>query len=218
MTKPPATAPTSLRHKAGQNDVQIIAQTVPYRDYFSVSETHLTHRRFDGTTSAVIKRAAFLTGDAVTVLPYDPLRKRVLFIEQFRAGPLARGDAQPWSLEAIAGRIDAGETPEDAARREALEEAGLTLGPLHPIAAYYPSPGAVNEFLYSFVAICDLPDGIAGIHGLASEQEDIRGHLVSLEHLMDLVRSGEVNNAPLILTAQWLALSAKDIAGGPAQV
>ena len=126
-------------------------------------------------------------------------------MEQFRAGPLARGDAQPWSLEAIAGRIDAGETPEEAARREALEEAGLTLGPLRQIAAYYPSPGAVNEYLYSFVAQCDLPDGIAGIHGLASESEDIRGHLISLDHLMALVRSGEVNTAPLILTALWLA-------------
>jgi hypothetical protein len=56
-----------------------------------------------------------------------------------------------------------------------------------------------------------LPDGTAGIHGLASEAEDIRGHLVSLDHLMDLVRSGEVNNAPLILTALWLAMSAQEL-------
>lgn len=206
-------APTTLRHRAGPQDVQIVAQTVPYQDFFAVQETHLTHRRFDGTTSAVIKRAAFISGDAVTVLPYDPVRKRVLLVEQFRAGPLARRDAQPWSLEAIAGRIDAGETPEDAARREAAEEAGLTLGPLRQIAAYYPSPGAMNEYLYSFVAICDLPDGIAGIHGLASEAEDIRGHLIGLDHLMDLVRTGEINNAPLILTAQWLALTGKTILG-----
>ena len=203
--------PTTLRHRAGPADVQIISQSVPYRDFFAVSETHLTHRRFDGTTSDVIKRAAFLSGDAVTVLPYDPVRNRVLLIEQFRAGPLARGDAQPWSLEAIAGRIDAGETPEAAARREAMEEAGLSLGPLRQIASYYPSPGAMNEYLYSFVAICDLPDGTAGIHGLASEAEDIRGHLVGLDHLMDLVRSGEVNNAPLILTALWLAVSAQEL-------
>lgn len=203
--------PTTLRRHAGPRDVQIISQSVPYRDFFAVQETHLTYRRFDGTTSAVIKRAAFISGDAVTVLPYDPVRKRVLLIEQFRAGPLARGDAQPWSLEAIAGRIDAGETPEDAARREAQEEAGLTLGPMRQIAAYYPSPGAMNEYLYSFVALCDLPDGIAGIHGLASEAEDIRGHLVSLDHLMDLVTTGEVNNAPLILTAQWLAWSAQEL-------
>ena len=31
-------------------------------------------------------------GDAVTVLPYDPVRDRVLLVEQFRAGPYGRGD------------------------------------------------------------------------------------------------------------------------------
>ena len=67
-----------------------------------------------------VTRAAFVSGDAVTVLPYDPLRDRVLVVEQFRAGPQARGDAQAWQMEAIAGRIDPGETPEAsgaAARR-----------------------------------------------------------------------------------------------------
>ncbi|MCB2157335.1 MAG: NUDIX domain-containing protein, partial [Rhodobacteraceae bacterium] len=47
------------------------------------------------------------------------MRDRVLLIEQFRMGPYARGDAEPWLIEAIAGRVDPGETPEDAARREA---------------------------------------------------------------------------------------------------
>jgi ADP-ribose pyrophosphatase len=197
--------PTSLRRAAQGDDVRIVSQAVPYKDFFAVQETHLTHQRFDGTQSAVIKRAAFVSGDAVTVLPVDPIRKRVLLVEQFRMGPFARGDRQPWSLEAIAGRIDAGESPETAARREAMEEAGITLGAMRLIAAYYPSPGAVTEYLYSYIAICDLPDDIAGIHGLATEAEDIRSHVISLDHLMELVKTGEVNNAPLILTAFWLA-------------
>ena len=188
------------------SDVRIISQSVPYQDFFSVTETHLTHRKFDGSQSAVIKRAAFMIGDAVTVLPYDPLRRRVLLIEQFRIGPMLHGDANPWSLEAIAGRMDAGESPEVTARREAREEAGLELGELRRVAAYYPSPGAVCEYIHSYVAICDLPDGIAGVHGLASESEDIRGHLVALDDFLAMVKTGAINNAPLILTAQWLAL------------
>ena len=104
--------PKSLRRAAQGDDVRIVSQAVPYKDFFAVQETHLTHQRFDGTQSAVIKRAAFVSGDAVTVLPVDPIRKRVLLVEQFRMGPFARGDRQPWSLEAIAGRMDAGESPE----------------------------------------------------------------------------------------------------------
>jgi nudix-type nucleoside diphosphatase (YffH/AdpP family) len=137
-------------------------------------------------------------------LPYDPVRDRVLLVEQFRAGPMARGDAQAWQLEPIAGRVDPSETPEMAARREAEEEAGLHLTRLEEVARYYPSPGAVSEFLYSYVAVTDLPDGVAGVFGLAEEAEDIRGHLITLDHLLALVATGEVQNAPLILTALWL--------------
>jgi 8-oxo-dGTP pyrophosphatase MutT (NUDIX family) len=107
-------------------------------------------------------------------------------------------------LEAIAGRVDPGETPQEAARREAVEEAGLALGELLEVASYYPSPGAKAEYLYSYVALTDLPDGTAGTFGLATEAEDIRGHLISFDQLMALVRSGEAANAPLILSALWL--------------
>lgn len=198
------TAPTTLRHHACPEDVAIADVTQPYARYFAIEEYRLRYRRFDGQASPEVTRAIFISGDAATVLPYDPVRDRVLLIEQFRTAPLARGDMQPWLLEAIAGRVDPAETPEEAVRREALEEAGLTLGPLHPVAGYYPSPGAKAEFLYSYVSTCDLPDGVAGLHGLAGEDEDIRGHLVPFDRLMDLARSGEINNAPLLLSVFWL--------------
>lgn len=198
-------APSTLRNAADGAAVSMSAVRHPYLQYFAVEEFDLTVRRFDGDHSAPMTRAVFVTGDAVTVLPYDRVRDRVLLIEQFRPGPMARGDPVPWSLEAIAGRIDPGEAPEAAARREAIEEAGLTLGRFWPVANYYPSPAAKTEFLYSFVAEADLPDGSAGLHGLADEGEDIRGHLVSFDDLIQLIASGEVCNAPVILTAFWLA-------------
>lgn len=196
--------PTALRHATRPGDVTVEALRQPYARFFALEEYDVNWRRFDGTPSDTVTRAAFLSGDAVTVLPYDPIRDRVLLIEQFRVGPLARGDTQLWQVETIAGRVDPFETPEQAARREAEEEAGLTLTDLHFVARYYPSPGAVSEYLYSYVALTDLPDGIAGVFGVAGEAEDIRGHLISFEALMVLVASGEIENAPLILTAFWL--------------
>ncbi len=186
-------------------DVQATALREPYAHFFAVEEHDLRFRRFDGQLSPQVTRAVFVSGDAVTVLPYDPVRDRVLLVEQFRAGPFVRGDVQPWQLEAVAGRIDPGETPEEAARREAVEEAGLTLGALLPVAQYYPSPGICAEYLYSYVGLTDLPDGAAGVFGVEGEAEDIRGHLVSFDDLMALVASGEAGNSPLILTAYWLA-------------
>lgn len=197
-------APVTRRRRAGPGDVVVERLRQPYAHFFAVEEYDMRFRRFDGAMSAQINRAVFLSGDAVTVLPYDPVRDRVLLVEQFRAGPLGRGAAQPWQLEAIAGRVDPDEGPEAAARREAVEEAGLQLGALELVAGFYPSPGAKSEYLYNYVALCDLPDGVEGVFGVASEAEDIRGHLIDFAEFIGMVSSGEIENGPLLVTALWL--------------
>lgn len=198
-----AQPPQQVRRTPGPVSVQ--RHSHPYAHFFAIEEFDLSFPRFDGSMSPVVNRAVFVSGDAVTVLPYDPTRDRLLLIEQFRAGPFGRGDRNPWSLEAIAGRIDPGETPEICARREAVEEAGLVLGAMHKVAEYYPSPGAKTEYLYSFVALTDLPDGSAGVFGVEDEAEDIRGHLLTFDAAMDLIASGEISNAPLLVSLLWLA-------------
>jgi nudix-type nucleoside diphosphatase (YffH/AdpP family) len=196
--------PVALRADLTAADVLDEAPRQPYTAFFSLSEQRLRFPRFDGSLSAPVERVAFVSGDAVTVLPYDPVRDRVLVVEQFRYGIYRRGDPRPWSLEAVAGRIDPGESPEAAARREAMEEAGLVIGALHHVSSYYPSPGAVTEYLLSYVGVADLPDEAAGLGGVPDEHEDIRGHVIARDRLMDLIETGEVDNAPLILTAWWL--------------
>lgn len=207
-------APASLRRPPAPGDVELVSRSLPYARFFGVEEQQVRFRGFDGQMSAPVLRATFVMADAVTLLPWDPVRDTVLLVEQFRIGPRLRGDPNPWTLEAIAGRIDPGETPEQAARREAVEEAQLTLGALHDCGRYYPSPGAVSEFLFTFVGIADLPDSAAGLHGLASEGEDIRTHVVPLGRLLTLIASGEVANGPLIASAYWLALNRERLAAG----
>jgi len=199
-----ARAPVLRGMRRGSGDVEVEPPLRAHAGFFGLDVYHLRHRRFDGGLSPVLRREVFVTGDAVTVLPYDARRDRVLLVEQIRMGPLGRGDPLPWQLEAIAGRIDPGETPEVAARREAVEEAGLVLGKLEKVAEYYPTPGAVTEYLYSYVALCDLPDGVAGVFGAAEEAEDIRGHLVAFDRLVEAMARGEIGNAPLLLTVLWL--------------
>lgn len=198
------TTPATLRRAGGPDEVRTLAMRRPYSAFFAVAEADLQFPRFDGGQSETVTRAAFVMADAVSVLPYDPVRDRVLLIEQMRIGPWIRGDRHVFSLEAIAGRIDPGESPEEAARREAVEEAGLTLGPLEQVARYYPSPAGVTEYLFSYVACCDLPDGIAGLGGAPDEHEDIRSHLLAFDDFLGLIHTGEVENAPLILSGYWL--------------
>ena len=198
--------PTRLRRAHDRSDVRVSGHRRPYSHFFAVEEIDVAATRFDGSMPAPSERAVFMMSDAVTVLPYDPVRDRVLLIEQFRAGPYLRGDANPWALEAIAGRQDPGESAQDTARREALEETGLTLGPLELVARYYASSGCCSEYMTSFVALTELPDGIEGVGGVEGEAEDIRSMVVSFQALQDALASGEAENGPLVMSALWLGL------------
>lgn len=193
----------ALRSGLAAGDVEMLELRRAYADYFAVDAFRLRHRRFDGTMSPPLERSAFVSGDAVTVLPWDPVRGLVLLVEQWRAGPQARGDRVPWTLETVAGRRDASESPEETARREAREEAGLELGRLARVAAYYSSPGIAAELITSFVGEADL-SAPGGLHGAADEGEDIRTHVIPLERALAAVASGEIANAPLVLTLFWL--------------
>ena len=54
------------------------------------------------------------------------------------------------------------------------------------------------------MALCDLPDGAAGVFGAEEEAEDIKGQLLGFDAFIAAVAAGEIANAPLILTALWL--------------
>lgn len=189
----------------GRADVKLIDARKRYAGFFNVEELDLTFRRFDGAMSDPVNRAVFVGVDAAIVLPYDPVRDRVLLVEQFRPGAYLRGDPNPWTLEPVAGRIDPGEEPEDAARREAFEEAGITLNHLKCVSAAYPSPGTTTEHFYVYVGTCDLPDGSTGLGGNLSEAEDIRSQLMEWDEFDRALNAGDFRLLPLIVAGHWLA-------------
>lgn len=198
-------APTTLRHHKAETDVTVHGRAEGFRGFFELAEFQFDHERFDGTRSPKVTREAFLAFDAALVLPYDPVTDHILLIEQLRFGPLWRDDPQPWVFEPIAGLVDAGEDPADTARREAMEESGLRLGALEPMVQVYASPGYSTEFFHCFLGVVDLSEFTASRHGLASEHEDIRSHVMPFDTAMELVQSGEINAGPLIMMLYWLA-------------
>ncbi len=176
----------------------------------------LDHATFAGGRSGPILREAFVGMDAALVLPYDPATDRVLLVEQFRTGPLRRGDPNPWTLEPVAGLVDPGETPEATAHREAMEEAGIAFRHLEPVLKGYPSPGATTEFFHCFVGLCDLDDRHAGgPGGLTDEAEDIRTHVLDRQRATDLIATGEANVIPLAMLLLWVGANRQRLAALP---
>ncbi|MEN9012663.1 MAG: NUDIX domain-containing protein [Yoonia sp.] len=199
-------APAKLRYMPKDGDVKILTSGAPSGGFFKLQAVEVQHRQFDGKYSAALQREVFMGVDAVMVLPYDPKRDRVLLVEQIRMGPALRRDANPWTLEPIAGMVDATETPEQSARRESIEEAGLTDLDLVHLTSYYPSPGASADYFYTYLGLCELPDGHPEFGGLDNEAEDLRLHVISFDQAMDLVASQEINAGPLIMMLSQLSM------------
>ncbi len=193
------------------DDVRVLACDTVFQGYFRIDRYRLQHRRHDGGWTEELTREVFERGHAVGVLPYDPLRDEVVLIEQFRVGAHAAGWA-PWQLEVVAGIIDEGETAEDVARRESLEEAGLTLLELAPISDFLVSQGAVSETVRLFCGRVDAT-GAGGIHGLEHEGEDIKVLVVPFAELAALLAANKVTNATGLVALQWLLLNRDALRG-----
>jgi nudix-type nucleoside diphosphatase (YffH/AdpP family) len=196
--------PTTLRRHASASDFDLRRSEPPSGRFFRFERLDVDYRRFDGGVAQNLPREVMIGADAALVLPYDAARDRVLLVEQFRSGPARRGDPQPWILEPVAGLVDAGETPEQAAHRETEEEASLQIGSLERMFEGYASPGNATDHFYAFLALCDLPDDHPAMGGLESEQEDLRLHILRFEHALNLIETGEANAMPLISMLLWL--------------
>ncbi|HCD9611925.1 TPA: ADP-ribose diphosphatase [Klebsiella aerogenes] len=187
-----------------KNDVEIIARETLYRGFFSLDLYRFRHRLFNGGMSGEVTREIFERGHAAVLLPFDPVRDEVVLVEQIRIAAYDTSES-PWLLEMVAGMIEEGETAEDVARREALEEAGLEVGRTKPILSYLASPGGTSERLSILVGEVDASTA-KGIHGLAEENEDIRVHVVSREQAYQWVEEGKIDNAASVIALQWLQL------------
>ena len=196
-------APTLGRERRA-DQVELLSDEVTHAEFYITKRQTLRHPLYSGGMTETLVRETFIAPDASLVLPYDPVKDTVLLVEQFRMGPYNNGSPWPWSLEPVAGRIDPGESPEDCARREAMEESGLELDQLLHVTSFYPTPGCCSEFMHCYVGLTTLPDEGGTGFGLAGEGEDIRTHILPFDRVMELVSSKEADCGPLILLMFWL--------------
>lgn len=193
---------TALELQFGAQDVRVLEDRVVWSGHFAMRRLTLQHRRFAGGWSDPVVRELFERGDAVAVLPYDPLTDSLVMIEQFRPGAI-RGGESPWMLELIAGVVAPGERDEEVAHREAMEEAACELAELVPIATVFPSAGACTEQVRLFCGRVTSA-AIGGLHGLQEEGEDILVHSISRTDALQLLAENRIPNGHTLIALQWL--------------
>lgn len=123
-------------------------------------------------------------GPSVVLIPVED-DGRVVLIKQYRA-PV---DRELWEFPA--GRVDAGESPENAARRECEEEIGRVPQQLSRLGAWYPVPGYSDEQLI-FFRVSQLAAPPPDSPYKPDEDEDITTHPVTVDEARAMVRRGDI--------------------------
>jgi len=101
-------------------------------------------------------------------------------------------------LETVAGTLDAGERPDECARREIKEETGYEADDLRELGVIYPAPGYTDEALHMYHAL--VGDGAGKPR--PDEDEQIEVVTLSADRVEQMIRRGEIRDAKTL--AAWL--------------
>jgi nudix-type nucleoside diphosphatase (YffH/AdpP family) len=186
-----------------EEPIRILQEDVLSDDWARLTRYKILYRRRDGATETQI-RQVYDRGHGAAILPYDPVRRTVLLVRQFRLPAYVTGHPEPL-IEACAGLLDEND-PETAIAKEAEEELGYHLKRPRLVFAPYMSPGSVSERLYHFVAEYVPGDRIAEGGGAAHEGEDIEILEPEIDMALQMIDDGRIIDAKTILLLQYVRL------------
>ena len=170
--------------------------------FFHVEDVDVSFEKRDGTMSAPVRRLSLKRALAAALLLDNKAKGTVVLVRQFRYSTLADGTG--WLTEVVAGLIDAGETAEQAIRREAVEEAGYDVGRLEPITTVFTTPGICSERIALFYGeTASAAPTHAGV-GLAEEGEDIEVLEIPYAEAFAMIDRGEIVDGKTLIALLWL--------------
>ncbi|WP_424812398.1 NUDIX domain-containing protein [Roseococcus sp. YIM B11640] len=184
--------------------LEIRADEVVWPGRFPVQRVRFTYERFDGGRSPELTWELWRRGAGVAMLPFDPWADRVALIEQFRL-PVHAAGLPPIHTECVAGLLEAGEDPQEAALRETQEEAGLAPDRVEKIGQYMLMQGGCDELMHLHCGRARLPEPeTVKNHGLQHEGEDIRLLIMPTARAMAMLDANEIRNATCAMSLFWL--------------
>ena len=182
---------------------EIVSVDRVYSGFFAVDNAHVRYELPSGEMSSVQPRLCVERGDSASVLLLDTDTQQLILVRQFRYPCVAHGN--PWPLEIAAGKVDPGETPEEAAIREVHEELGYQVKSLTKIGQFYSSPGGMSELNHIFFAAVTTADKIGEEGGL--EEEGVYLERLSIAQALDLLNKQLIVDGKALVALQWFALN-----------
>ena len=149
------------------------------------------------------KREVYDRGNGATILLYNRAKGTVVLTNQFRMPTYVNGNESGMLLEACAGLLDA-DSPEQCARREAVEETGFQVGEVKKIFEAYMSPGGVTEIVHFFIA--EYHDDERRAAGGGIEDEDIEVIELPFSEAVAMIADGRIKDGKTIMLLQYLQI------------
>ena len=144
-------------------------------------------RAVDRKSGFQIERSVVRHAGSAVMMAVDE-KKRVLLVRQYRL------PAEKYLWELPAGRLDPGEKPLQAARRELAEETGYRARTWTKLASFWVSPGYVQERMTIFLAT-DLTEGQA----TPMDDEQIESRLFTRKEMSEMIRNGKIEDAKTMI-------------------
>lgn len=180
-----------------------------------LAKAYLDYHRYnvtlkDNDSPVVQQRDVLIAGKVVVVIPIDVARQEIVLIRQFRL-PAHLANGRGDLVEFVAGRVEAGESLIEAARRECTEEIGVAPGKLVELFTFLSTPGVTDEEVTIFAAAVDAAKVREGAL-ITPDGEQLYVHCASIDAAVDALDRHAVHGSPVIIGLQWLALNQGHIA------
>ncbi len=161
---------------------QVLSSTIVYEGkVFGIRRDEIIEPSGVRTTREMITHPG-----SVVVLPVLP-DGRIVLIRQYRYA------ARQYLWELVAGRIDAGESPREAAARELIEETGYRAKSFRIFLDVFPTPGFLEERMYILLA-----QGLTAGQAQPEEDEKIVARAYRRKELEEMIRRGKLRDAKTI--------------------
>ncbi len=187
-TKPVAADSTASTRKPRTRKAKVLASRISFKG--KIFNVHTD--KVQEPNGTVATRQVIHHNGSVVILAVDSSRKPrnpdVILIRQYRYA------AGQYLLELPAGRIEPGERPLTAAKREMIEETGFRARKWTLLTKYFASPGFLGESMQIYLAE-DITPGIAQPEG----DEDIELVRLPLSEAMKLVATGQIHDGKTLI-------------------
>jgi nudix-type nucleoside diphosphatase (YffH/AdpP family) len=180
--------------------IEILSQKILYKGWSTLTGYDI-HYTFGDGTSHVLKREIYNSGDGAAALLFNPVKKTVVLVKQYRLAAHLNGHPDGFLLECCAGMLDDKE-PEETMKKEIAEETGIFVSHLIKVGETYATPGAHMEKIHLFMAPYEDSNRTGEGGGLAEEHEDIEVIEFSFSEITNMVRQGKITDSKTLILLQ----------------